>query len=224
MSFHTLFVTLIVGSLLVTNVVLAAEAAKMAPPPWASKDTRELENKREANILLINNKKISPGSFVWMTISVPVKRIDGNDYEYVSLRGLTKFKVLSVSQEVQTLVGSDEYYELGLITVTLQDSNNIKYVLTEKDADEIVRELSTQNLEKKYNNWGKRVINAIQKGKVVIGMTKQQVLMSWGEATKVNRTIGKWGTHEQWVYRENGPPFLYLENGKLTSFQDCVFR
>ena len=220
MSFRTLLATLIVGSLLFSNVALAAEAAKMAPPPWASKDKQELVNKREANILLINSKKILPGSFAWLTISVPVKRIDDNDYEYVSLRGLTKFKVLSVSQEVQPLVGNDEYYELGLITVALQDTNNIKYILTEKDADEIVRELSTQNLETKYKKWGKRVINAIQEGKVVIGMTKQQVLMSWGEATKINRTIGKWGTHEQWVYRENGPPFLYLENGKLTSYQD----
>lgn len=58
----------------------------------------------------------------------------------------------------------------------------------------------------------------ISSGKIRIGMTKQMAIDSWGEADKINKTVGKWGVHEQWVYEGNG--YLYFENGKLTSWQD----
>jgi|WetSurMetagenome_2_1015567.scaffolds.fasta_scaffold06003_7 hypothetical protein len=60
-------------------------------------------------------------------------------------------------------------------------------------------------------------INTIINKKVKIGMTKNMVLDSWGEPDDINRSVGSWGVHEQWVYGEN---YLYFENGKLTSFQD----
>lgn len=60
------------------------------------------------------------------------------------------------------------------------------------------------------------IINKIMKGKVSIGMTKQQVLLSWGRPEKINKSVGAWGVHEQLVY---GDQYLYLENGRLSSFQ-----
>jgi hypothetical protein len=39
-----------------------------------------------------------------------------------------------------------------------------------------------------------------------------------GEANEINRTVGSWGVHEQWVYTNNF--YLYFENGKLTSYQN----
>jgi hypothetical protein len=48
-------------------------------------------------------------------------------------------------------------------------------------------------------------------------MTSAMALASWGEPNKVNRTVGKWGVNEQWVYDDT---YLYFENGKLTSWQD----
>ena len=42
-------------------------------------------------------------------------------------------------------------------------------------------------------------------------------LESWGQPDDINRSVGSWGVHEQWVY---GDEYLYFENGKLTSWQD----
>ena len=65
--------------------------------------------------------------------------------------------------------------------------------------------------------WDKDIINLIKSQKIKIGMTKEQVLISWGEPDSKNRSVGSWGVHEQWVY---GKKYLYFENNKLTSFQD----
>jgi hypothetical protein len=58
---------------------------------------------------------------------------------------------------------------------------------------------------------------AITAGKIMIGMTKEQVIASWGNPNKINKSVGSWGVHEQWVYSSQ---YLYFENGKLTSWQD----
>jgi hypothetical protein len=70
-------------------------------------------------------------------------------------------------------------------------------------------------LMKKYK--GSKFMSIIIIKKIKLGMTKKMVMDSWGEPNNINRTVGAWGTHEQWIYEEN---YLYFENGILTSFQD----
>ena len=60
------------------------------------------------------------------------------------------------------------------------------------------------------------IVNLIHSKKVCIGMSKDYVLLSWGKPNNINKSIGRWGTHEQWVY---GRSYLYFENGILTSMQ-----
>ncbi len=67
--------------------------------------------------------------------------------------------------------------------------------------------------------WGKRVLKSIKEQKVLLGMTPNQAIAGWGRPEKINKTIGEWGVHEQWVYRQNGS-YLYFENGKLKTIQD----
>ena len=43
------------------------------------------------------------------------------------------------------------------------------------------------------------------------------VRASWGKPDDINRSVGPWGVHEQWVY---GYKYLYFEDGSLTSWQD----
>lgn len=57
----------------------------------------------------------------------------------------------------------------------------------------------------------------ILEGKVRIGMTKDMCEESWGHPDDINKTIGSWGTHEQWVY---GNSYLYFEGDKLTAIQN----
>lgn len=66
-------------------------------------------------------------------------------------------------------------------------------------------------------SWAKEFRQCILEGIVKLGMTDKQVVAAWGTPSKINRSVGQWGVHEQWIYRNK---YLYIENGKLTSFQD----
>lgn len=57
----------------------------------------------------------------------------------------------------------------------------------------------------------------IRSGKVYLGFTKEQVVLTWGKPLRVNRHGGSWGVHEQWVYANT---YLYFRDGKLSSYQD----
>lgn len=69
-------------------------------------------------------------------------------------------------------------------------------------------------LTKKY---GSANANLILDGKVRIGMTKAMCRESWGVPYDINKSIGSWGTHEQWVY---GNSYLYFEENILTAIQN----
>ena len=70
-------------------------------------------------------------------------------------------------------------------------------------------------LIKKYGKTnGERVYN----GYYWIGMTDEMAIESIGKPLKINKTVGSWGVHEQWVY--NYDLYLYFENGILESFQN----
>ena len=60
------------------------------------------------------------------------------------------------------------------------------------------------------------ITTLIRSNKVTIGMSTKHVILSWGKPRNINRSIGKWGVHEQWVYPNR---YLYFENGILTSLQ-----
>jgi len=66
-----------------------------------------------------------------------------------------------------------------------------------------------------------RKFDAVANQKIMRGMTKDQVTRSWGAPTSINRSVGSYGTHEQWVYRRGShSQYIYLENGTVTSWQD----
>ena len=63
---------------------------------------------------------------------------------------------------------------------------------------------------------------ALRERTIVIGMSEPEVLLLYGKPADVNRTVGSFGTHEQWVYPVDDvkSEYLYFENGKLTAWQD----
>jgi hypothetical protein len=70
------------------------------------------------------------------------------------------------------------------------------------------------NLIKKY---GEKIGRKIFQEEIWIGMTSEMVIDSQGRPKDINKTVGSWGVHEQWVYENN--TYLYLENDRLTSWQ-----
>jgi hypothetical protein len=66
--------------------------------------------------------------------------------------------------------------------------------------------------------WDQSDCERIDRAEIWIGMDSDQLTVSWGPPTRINRTVGTFGTNEQWVYGDSR--YVYLDNGKVTSFQD----
>lgn len=62
----------------------------------------------------------------------------------------------------------------------------------------------------------------ILNSQIVLGMTKNQVLASWGTPLHKNRSISSWGIQELWVYGNYlySARYLYFEDGILTNIQE----
>lgn len=77
-----------------------------------------------------------------------------------------------------------------------------------------------ERLVKAHGEWSDDILGVIMCGWVQRGMTSAQLIASWGRPEDINRTVGSWGVHEQWVYGEYGGPYVYLEDGIVTSWQN----
>ena len=63
----------------------------------------------------------------------------------------------------------------------------------------------------------------VANGRVAIGMRSTDVVASWGDPSKINRTITAGGTREQWVYSRGNykNQYVYVENGVVTAVQSA---
>jgi hypothetical protein len=107
----------------------------------------------------------------------------------------------------------DPYFLEGF---DLNDSTVQKAIVAEKKRQERIKANAQQErmaeLKKKYGSRAKDVMNGV----IWIGASRDAVWDSWGQPDKINKTIGRYGTHEQWVY---GDQYIYLDNGKVTTIQ-----
>ena len=86
-------------------------------------------------------------------------------------------------------------------------------------------------------NLSSDVKEVIEKGFILRKMTAEEVLLAWGKPTSKNTSVGAYGKHEQWIYREDyyrreyiaanirrcytyADYYLYFENGVLDSWQE----
>lgn len=87
--------------------------------------------------------------------------------------------------------------------------------------DEIVLFKKDINQKKSAQDKVLEEARKIQPGsrKVRIGMTQDEAILSMGgKPYDINRTVGSYGTREQWCYK--GGVYLYFDNGLLTTWQD----
>lgn len=92
-----------------------------------------------------------------------------------------------------------------------EKSKQIELKLVKKQEE---REKEDARMLKKY---GKAQYDKMKKRLFWIGMNEEMLLFSLGEPEDINTSGGSWGTHEQWIY--TGDTYIYLENGKVTSYQ-----
>ncbi len=62
----------------------------------------------------------------------------------------------------------------------------------------------------------------IQNKDITAGMTKEQVIASWGSPDSINRTTEKNSTKETWVYYKSRqkPTYLKFQEGVLKSYNN----
>lgn len=65
--------------------------------------------------------------------------------------------------------------------------------------------------------WSAVVTRSVIARRIRFGMTRQQVLLSWGEPDDINRTAIPGQLSEQWAYGER---YIYFTNGVVTAWQD----
>lgn len=72
--------------------------------------------------------------------------------------------------------------------------------------------------------WSEEECQKIAEQKIWLGMSRDQLVLSWSVPKDTNDTVGSWGVHSQWVYDDFGP-YVYLEGKSksdlvVTSWQD----
>jgi len=141
--------------------------------------------------------------------------------------GIFKGKQLWVKHKVDVLVpfqkvvfDDADFTSENTIQIQLQSGEDLIVIDTLCTDKELAKKINSMFYRSSpYDKWSSKVNKHIGEGKVFIGMTSEQVVASWGEPEDINRTVGRWGVHEQWVYGK-AKTYLYFENGKLSSFQD----
>ena len=89
----------------------------------------------------------------------------------------------------------------------------------EKEKEEAGLNGKGKRLRAKHPEWSLDDVDSISRGSIQIGMNKEQVAAAWGRPYKVNKSVGSYGTHEQWVMHEYGNTYVYFEDGICTSMQ-----
>ena len=150
-----------------------------------------------------------------------------NDFTILDREAFTTLNKIGIGKNTQTWLKHPFKQMRGLSKVKLDNvrvfNGNVFMTIngdnhTFENIFDVMDTFYIGSIPKEVRKWSKKVLKAIADHKAFIGMTKDQVVASIGKPGTVNRTVGSWGTHEQWVYGESS--YLYLQNGILTSFQD----
>lgn len=98
-----------------------------------------------------------------------------------------------------------------------KDLNEIKAINAVFEHYRIDSINQAERLKVLIKKYGKKKTNRIISHEIWIGMSEELAEESLGKPNRINRTVMKRYTHEQWVYDNMN---LYFENGILTGWQD----
>lgn len=130
-------------------------------------------------------------------------------------------KILKPNQKVWNKIPNSSKPALAPMTVKeiRIDDFGSPYIVFADDTRDEIGNLETLNMRYflKQPKWPKVVLDAVFKRQVRMGMSEEQAIAAWGQPEDIKNTVGRWGTHSQWVYSGS---YLYFENHKLTGWQN----
>lgn len=105
----------------------------------------------------------------------------------------------------------------GFVDVALGGMNVDPVIAIEHPLDNAL----LSNDPRREYSWSDDIWSLIEAGKVRLGMSEKQVLLSLGRPNRINRTHTAAGVSEQWVYgRYSEYQYIYLTDGILTAVQN----
>ena len=111
-------------------------------------------------------------------------------------------------------------YIMERFVVETHEMTNFK-ILQDKRHEEAIEKEKLERMQRErevlIKKYGKEIGNKLLKGYYWIGMTDSMARVSLGNPDDINRSVGPWGVHEQWVYPNM---YLYFEDGILSSYQN----
>lgn len=113
----------------------------------------------------------------------------------------------------------------GLAAAEQSAAETFRKTITTASVDRLCREIRQKGPSTSHATvelwrrklWPESDTSAIGRRQVVIGMTEDAMTCVMGAPKAVNRSVGSWGEHKQYVYPS---VYIYTENGKVTSYQD----
>jgi len=104
--------------------------------------------------------------------------------------------------------------------VSYSREQSAEYLRRSKEIYQLYYEIYERRLKlyvESHSELSLQIKELILERRVCLSMTTEQVRVTKGNPVDINRSVGSWGIHEQWVYNNQ---YFYFENGILTSWQN----
>ena len=153
--------------------------------------------------------------------NVAVELIDFNSIGYWLIKsdnmvGFTSSVYLKMTDEIEELQAAfTERNELQMEREL--EKEKMAAVERQKNTNAKLKANLAQRKKNLIAKYGEKNGTRIFNGHYWLGMTDDMARESLGRPSDINRTVGSFGVHEQWVYYNT---YLYFENGILTTYQN----
>lgn len=126
--------------------------------------------------------------------------------------GKTTFSQTPCEGDMQ-VIEVKESYEVDNEAQMKAQKENEEYLLKYKEKKE------KEHAERMFR---RKISSAINQQQIMVGMTEEEVVRSWGKPSDINSSGGSHGSRDQYVYRRgnNETQYVYLKNGFVTSWSN----
>lgn len=130
----------------------------------------------------------------------------------------TDFSDFNTGKSVLLNPGDQWKFDEIIIVPKLTDQDNVKYLFSNAKGEQLAVDkewmVSKAVIDKQARLCGKRLCDIALKREIAVGMTKELVIIAWGEPDNINKT----SYNEQWVYGDAAQQCVYFKGGKVTSW------
>lgn len=133
---------------------------------------------------------------------------------YDSLDVITKREHLQLMRQIEV---RDSLFAIELKKTKQRDSiqkARDKIIIAQQNAEKAKKAEEKKN--ELIKRWGEGIYYKIQRREIWIGMSDEQLRLSWGRPERISESVGSWGIHETYIYPSY--KYVFLKNGEVTSW------